>query len=324
MKESNRYQLAIAVAVPVLLAIALGGVSLWAGNAAKQASERESALTTQVESAYRQAMYQLSENVNDMQTALKKLRVTGGVTQHVLLLSDVWRLSGAAVANLGNLPIAHGEVADMNAFIVRTGDYARVLERRILEGGALTAEDYDQLDSLYEASVRIGNQLSDRLQNDDFPLQSLDADGYYGGGAEPQAGEAGGAEPGKEPAGGEGEDGGEKSEEGIADYPTLIYDGPFSESNERPDPKGLPEGEVDENKAKELALAFLGGGELTPSGLEEGAIPVYGFFGTDGSGRSVEITVTRQGGAVLWMMAEVPLGEDGVPAEEAVKKLSKN
>ncbi len=331
-QRAGRFQRAIAIAVPVMLALALAVVCIWASQEKKAAEAKTQALETMVQAGYRQAYYELSDNVNDIQTALKKLQVTASSSRHVLLLSDVWRLSGAAVANMGSVPNSHVDTAELNSFLIRAGDYAHVLTQRILSGSVLSQEDYDQLDSLYEASVKIGNEIAQRISSDDFPIQTLDAEGYYtavGQGGQDQGNQQTGQQTAS--AGEQGGEGGQSAEgaggqaaedeDSISDYPTLIYDGPFSESNETAEPRGLSQGEVDEEAAKQAALSYLGGGELTGTGIEEGIIPVYGFYGTDGTGRAVEITVSRQGGAVLWMMAETPAGADGVPEEDTVTRM---
>lgn len=325
-RRASRFRVVLAIAVPVVLALALAAVCIWAGEEQRQATAREKALETMMQSGYRQAFYELSDNINDIQTALKKLRVTASASRHVLLLADVWRLSGAAVANMGNIPNSHVDTVDLNSFLVRVGDYAHVLTQRILAGGILNQDDYTQINALYEKSVSIGNELAERIAADDFPIQSVDAEGYYasvndgaGGG---EAGQDGQQD--QQNQQGQGEQGGAqgtKDQESINDYPTLIYDGPFSESNESAAPRGLPQEEIDEQAAQQFALSYLEGGELTGTGLEEGTIPVYGFYGKDGAGRSVEITIAKQGGAVLWMMAETPSGEDGVPDEDTVSKM---
>lgn len=285
MKDPRKFATAIAFAVPVLLAIALTAVCIWGSDAASRAET----LDREMQSVYRQNVYQLADNVNDLQTTLKKLRVTASSQQHVLLLSDIWRLSGAASSNLAVIPRAHVDTASLNAFLIRVGDYARALEKRVLAGGVLTGEDYDALAELYEASTGVGTALMERLNADDFPTASLDAEGYYTSENEGQ------------------------SEESIADYPTLIYDGPFSESVEKAEPRGLPADEVDENAALQRALAFLGGGELSPAGPVDGRIPAWSFSGTDREGRATELQVTKRGGLVLWMMSEVSGGPDTPP-----------
>ncbi len=285
MKDPRKFATAIAFAVPVLMAIALTAVCIWGSRTAAEAESLE----REIQAVYRQNVYELADNVNDLQTTLKKLRVTASGSQHVLLLSDVWRLSGAAAANLAVIPRAHVDTAELNAFLVRVGDYARTLETRILSGGVLTGEDYETITSLYKASAGVGAELMERLSTDDFPVSSLDTEGYYTSENDGQ------------------------SEESIADYPTLIYDGPFSESVEKAEARGLPAGEVDENTALERARSFLGGGELAPAGLTDGKIPAWSFSGTDAEGRAVELQITRQGGLVLWMMAQTEGGPDTPP-----------
>ena len=287
MKDPRKFATAIAFAVPVLLAIALTGVCIWGSTTAARAESLE----REVQAIYRQNVYELTDNVNDLQTTLKKLRVTASETQHVLLLSEIWRLSGASAASLAVIPSSHVDTASLNAFLIRVGDYARSLEKRILGGGLLTSDDYDTINELYESCVQIGAQLVERLSTEDFPTGSLDAEGYY--------------------ASEEGED--YKDSDDVPDYPTLIYDGPFSESVEKAEARGLPIGEVDENTALQRALSFLGGGELSPTGLVEGTIAAWSFAGTDKEGRPVDIQITRQGGVTLWMMAEVSGGPDTPP-----------
>ncbi|MEG2217551.1 MAG: germination protein YpeB, partial [Clostridia bacterium] len=113
MKDTRKFQTVILFAVPVVLSLALAAVCIWASESNKNVQQQCANLENEVQSAYRQAVYQLSDNINDLQTSLKKLQVTGSTSQHILLLSDVWRLSGAAVANMGNIPSSHVDTADL-------------------------------------------------------------------------------------------------------------------------------------------------------------------------------------------------------------------
>jgi len=326
-RRRRRFRSVITIAVPVLLALALGGVCIYAAErtayAAEQTAYAES-LKQKVQSQERDAYYELHNNVNDMQAALLKLNVTASSARHVLLLSDIWRLSAAAVANMATVPVSHVDTSSLNTFLVQAGDYANTLIQRILAGSVLNGEDYEQLDALYEASVRVGNEIKDRLDRGEFP-SSLDApdDSYYMQASAGQDATGGGEQSGQSPPAEDGQSGeGSTNKENITDYPTLIYDGPFSESNQKAQPRGLPEGEVDENAAMQKALEWLGGGELSPTGYEDGTVPAFGFTGTDAEGRAVDVTVTKQGGAVLWMMGQTEGGSDGVPEEDVTKRLS--
>ena len=267
----------VSIAVPAVLALALVGACIYGA----EQSTRAETLERSVQSSYRQAFLELNDNINDMQVSLKKLMVVSSPKQHVLLLDDVWRLSGAAEANLAGLPVSHPDAEAFNRFVVQT---ARELERR--------------------------------LQEEDFPLEALTGDGFYLASEADAQQDGTNAGPGGESNAGPAE-GGESQQEdegSITNYPTLIYDGPFSESTEKAEPRGLPEGEIDESAALQAAARYVGG-SLQIEDTADGSIPTYEIAGTDADGRSVELAVTRQGGQVLWMMAQVQGGAEGVPEE---------
>lgn len=307
-------RIAVAAAMAVLAA-ALVGACLWGAGQ----SARADALEEGMRAVYRQAFLQLSDNVHDMQTSLKKLMVVSSPRQHVLLLDDVWRLSGAAAENLACLPVPHPDTEAFNRFVVQTGDYARALATRLLAGEILREDDRGQLAALYEASVQTCAQLERRLQDGDYPLAALDADGFYA----PSAGVDGAAGPDASPGADEaangaadagGASGADEAEDSLTNYPTLIYDGPFSDSTEKAEPRGLPAGEADAAAALGAAVSYVGG-TLQVTGETAGRIPCYEIAGTDADGRSVELAVTKQGAQVLWMMAASEGGAAGVPDE---------
>lgn len=313
-RRARRIGRIASAAALAVLAAALVGVCIWGAEQGARADTLEEGMRA----VYRQAFLQMNDNVHDMQVSLKKLMVVSSPKQHVLLLDDVWRLSGAAAENLACLPVSHPDAEAFNRFVVQAGDYARALATRILSGEILQQEDREQLAALYEASVQTAAELERRLQEEDYPLESLTGDGFYApaagvdgaGGAEASPSQPAGGTDGSEGADGDG--GEEAEEEGIANYPTLIYDGPFSESTEKAEPRGLPEGEADAAQALAAAASYVGG-SLQVTGETAGRIPAFEIAGTDADGRSVELAVTRQGAQVLWMMAESQGGAEGVP-----------
>jgi len=326
---SDLFRSIVAMVVPLILTAALVAVCFWGSSQAARAD----ALETRMQASYRHNFYELSDNVHDMQIALKKLSVAGSRAQHVRLLQDVRRLSGEAVANLGNLPAAHTETVELTRFVIQTGDYAESLAVKILDGGVPTAEDREQVQSLYEASVGLASRLEERLQSGDLPIESIDADGYFGGtesaaDADAAIGAADDPRASNDPnraenartsdAGTAGEDGetATADRENIANYPTLIYDGPFSDSTEKAEPRGLSDESIDVGEALQRAVDFLGGAYLEAAGETGGSIETFDFTGHDVRGRSVEISVAKRGGAILQMMADVQGAAEGVPDEE--------
>ena len=71
----------VAMVVPLILTAALVAVCFWGSSQAARAD----ALETRIQASYRHNFFELSDNVHDMQIALKKLSVAGSRAQHVRL-----------------------------------------------------------------------------------------------------------------------------------------------------------------------------------------------------------------------------------------------
>ena len=161
----------------------------------------------------------------------------------------------------------------------------------------MSQEDSDQLVKLHETCVSLANEVRGRVDSDDVPIDLLTNDGYF------------------EPSSKEYED-----SEGVEKFPTLIYDGPYSESTEKLEPKGVSGDEISEDEAMQKAMEYAPGSQLESAGASDGNIPAYDFSGTLEDGRSVDISVTKKGGHLLWMMSSAKGQETGVPEESLTDK----
>lgn len=295
------------IVLPTILAIALVGVAFWGSEQSALAEEYKNSTTAM----YTRAFTELCDNMNNLETALGKLRVTASPAQYVLLLDDVWRLSGASVSLMSQIPSSHIDTADLNSFVVRLGDYAHGLTKKAVRGTPMTEEDQAQLAELHNACIRIGAELNERLAVGDVPVAVITNDGYFTS----EASEASDA------ASGEGEGSGQYQEqEGIEEFPTLIYDGPFSESTEKQEARGLTGNPVSEEEARAVAAKVAGLSEIEPQGTSDGMIPAYDFHGTYEDGREVDVSITQTGGHLLWMMSSATGGAEGVPEEAETER----
>ena len=195
------------IALPVLLAVALVATALWGDEQRTLADgyRRNS------ENIYRRAFTELCDDMSNMQTALGKLRVAAAPGQYMLLLDDIWRLSGSCVSLMSQIPSSHIDTAELNSFVVRIGDYARSLSKKALEGEERSEDDMKRLEELYTKCAEISRELNDRLSIGDVPTAAITNNDYFLS------------------ASGTEED--DKQDEDIDKFPTLIYDGPFSESS---------------------------------------------------------------------------------------------
>ncbi|MEL7608745.1 MAG: PepSY1/2 domain-containing protein [Bacillota bacterium] len=344
-KRDKRRRILTGIVVPVVLGAALIVVSFWGASQASKADQYR--LNT--ENMYRRCYYELADNLSTMQVTLEKLMVVNSPPQYVVLLDDLWRASGASEGLMSQIPSSHPDTKELTSFITQVGDYAHTLTKQVLAGRMVGEEDVAKLEELQQACAKISKEFRDRIDSGNLALEALTADGYYAsevgtGDAAQNAptGEQTGEQTGAPSPGQEGQSGsplpsaeGQQSDEGSEStqaggedgenkYPTLIYDGPFSESTQKVEPKGVTGKEIDGNKAQQIAQELLGEGATVQSaGESNGNIPTFEFAGKYSDGREADISITKVGGCVLNFMASATGSEEGKASKEQTESFRK-
>ena len=109
--------------------------------------------------------------------------------------------------------------------------------------------------------------------------------------------------------------------EGFTDYPTMIYDGPFSDHIEQQKPKLLKdEQQISMEQALTVAAKFIGcnENELSFTGKTEGNLPTYHF-----AGDNIYITVTQKGGFVVLYNNYSDIAKTTLAYDDALKEAKK-
>lgn len=298
--------------VPSILTAALIAVSFYGISKNSQANGYKQ--TT--EAMYRRAFSQLCDDFSEMEVHLSKLKAASQSSRCIILLDDIWRLSGSSVSLMSQIPASHVDTNELNSFVVRIGDYAHALTKKLLNNESLTEDDSKQIGSLQKKCAEISKELNSRLSKGDIPTASLNNDGFF--------------------TASEQNENGYKNSEGIDEFPTLIYDGPFSESTEKAEAKGLSGGDINENDAINNAKDILKTkASPTSSVFSNGKIPTFDLTFEDENGTVTDISITKTGGMLLWMMksgsdkitasaSTSPNGDEGELKvdEETTKKLT--
>ena len=253
--------------------------------AARQAAER-----TRIENLY----HRIDDDLNDVDVSLSKLSAASSPRQSVLLLGDVWRATGSAGAAMGLLPLSHADSCDMSQFVTRCGDYAHALMGRVLQGRALTEEDRKQLGDMRAACAQIRQVAGEAIQSGDYvAADNVDAGCYEQS----------------------------QSEAAISEYPTLIYDGPFSESAENRPPQGEIGERITAQQAAERARRLFSDGTVADTVYVPGALPVYELSVQSASRGQVSLSLTEQGGELLSFMGAPTGDKNDPPSDEESEKL---
>lgn len=237
---------------------------------------------TQLEFVYRRALGDLTDYVSGMGNNLQKAMYAGTAPMQSAISAQLLEQSGGAKAAMAALPISQEKADRLSRFLSQVGDYALSLSRKSFAGSKPDRKDLEGLAQLREYALRLTDSLTgiqarltaeqadivrtvSLLNNLDDPLSTaaLDKD------LDPMAQE-------------------------FETFPTLLYDGPFSDHISRRTPKALEGKEgISQEEAAKIAADFL---RCSPDSLEfsgqgEGKLPVYAFSSEDSI-----LSVTVQGG----------------------------
>ena len=272
------------------LAVGLVAALVKLGEDREALAARQSAERTRIENLY----HRIDDDLNDVDVSLSKLSAASSPRQSVLLLGDVWRATGSAGAAMGLLPLSHADSCDMSQFVTRCGDYAHALMGRVLQGRALTEEDRRQLGDMRAACAQIRQVAGEAIQSGDYvAADNVDAGCYEQS----------------------------QSEAAISEYPTLIYDGRFSESAENRPPQGEIGERITAQQAAERARRLFSDGTVADTVYVPGALPVYELSVQSPSRGQVSLSLTEQGGELLSFMGAPTGDKNDPPSDEESEKL---
>lgn len=273
-------------AIMTALAVALLGLG-WAQTA------RLNAANARLNAVAQKAFYETCELTEGMSVNLRKLLVAGDAGQMQQLLGEISRQAQGASGNLALLPMGEETISSTLKFINQAGDFAASLSVRLAEGGDATEDDYRTLAALSEsaAAFSIGmSQLLARMESGEAVLDGSAANGDES------------LYPLTQPA---------------TEYPTLLYDGPFSDGARGGELKAL-EGaaEIGVEDAQRSLTAFFDHVEKVEfTGESNIPAPCYEFT-LSANGYPLSAGVTKQGGEVLYALCSADVTEINYTAEQ--------
>ena len=294
MTKRRKMQIA---SVTIAAILVLGGTTATGYITAEQ-------YRSQMEYTYRRALNDLNDYVANIETTLQKAVYTATPPQQTGVMSKLMQEASGAKASLAALPLENGDLENVSRFLSQVGDFSSVLSSKISEGNTLSQEEFESVNTLLKYAKELHTDLEDvmarfsdgslSIGSADSLLQNLDAgvptfSSHF-----------------------------TDAEEHFTDYPTLIYDGPFSDHINQRTPR-LLEGleEVHQGNAQNSAAEFLGieSASLSHTADTEGNLPTYNFTQGD-----IRIGVSRTGGIVVSMLNPREIAESTMGYEEALQK----
>ena len=251
---------------------------------------------------YNRVFSELTEYVDDLEISLLKGQVVSTNEQMAKLSADLYGQASAAKSNLALLPLKGQALTKTSEFLSQVGEYAHCVSAKMLRGEKLSQKEIQTMqqllgyaDTLKKSLDEMLISLSDgRLSFDDGKahLKNLSNGGRITASSELL-----------------------KLEEEFHNYPSLIYDGPFSQHlslKESVFVKGKPY--ITEKQALVKARAFLGKESATVSEIG-GKLPSYSV-----SNSTATVEFTKQGGTLLLLMRDRHPDEEKLSINEAKMK----
>lgn len=240
-----------------------------------------------MDQVYTGAVLSALRQTEDLELSLRKALLSSSARDSAQYLSQVDRGAAQIAQCLSLLPFPREEGQKAVKFANQLSDYASAL----ITAGEITEEDARQLSDLMKACAEYTRALNGVFQEgaDASAIASReDAQAY----------------------------------DTAVSYPTLIYDGPFSDARKTEAWKGLTGMEITREDAARLAREFVGADRVV--GVSAGAdmggdVPCYGVT-LQLRDLTLEAAVTRQGGKVLFLFPDAA----SFPSRKSVEECREN
>ncbi|WP_010246540.1 germination protein YpeB [Acetivibrio cellulolyticus] len=285
-----------------IVVVVIAAVAIWGIYQYKHAAN----LRQELDNQYNRAFYDMTGYVNNVEVLLIKSLITSTPNKTASTMQEAWRQANLAQTNLGQLPVSQQVLANTSKFLTQVGDLAYSINNQNMDGKKLTDEQYKLIENLHGYSVSLEQSLND--------LQNQLTSGRIKWGELANKGtklfqKTSSQMPSQQF---------ENVDKTFQDYPTLIYDGPFSDHMTSAEPKGLTGNDINSEQAKQSVINFFGKDKVAAVNDigrdDKSKIKTYSYnvtFKNLPKEQNANIDVAQKGGHVLWM-----LYNRSVPAEK--------
>lgn len=257
-----------------------------------------------VQASRERALTQLGTYMDDIDINLQKCLYSSSSAMLSDVASKLWRSSSSAKESLSEITDGNTEISGVYKFLSQVGEYTLALNEKIASGEKLTKEETDNLKKLKEYSEKLSGTINYLIEEEEngglnfeevkSTLQSEGEEKLYLASELNDANQA------------------------LEDYPTLIYDGPFSDHiNTKKSAVVEKLDEISQDEAREKAAKFIDAKaeDIYFLNKTDSNLSTYTFYNPD-----VTISVTQKGGLVSYMLKSRYAGESKITAEDAIRK----
>ncbi len=246
---------------------------------------------------YMQSLDSLCNSLSNITVELKKSTYVTTPQKISMLAAEVYHESGAVMSALSQLPSGEEDLSSVYKFISQAGDYLVSLSKEAISGDSISSKARENLKKLSATAEMLSTAVEEmRINYENGSGMELEV-----------SGETGDISVANSLA---------DIRDSVEEYPTLIYDGPYSDHILEGESQLLAnstEITVDDAKKRAAQILKIPENELSHSGEIEGKLAAYRFDTKDTS-----VAVTKRGGYILYFRKFRPQGEAKLSYEQAV------
>lgn len=268
------------IVVLVVTVAALGGAAIY-GLMEAERYKRD------LQYGYKRSLTDLGDSIGSIRTTLDKAAYANTATEQNGLAAKLMRESSMAKSALAVLPLSDNSLDNVSKFITQVGDFSMALSRKISAGGKISAAEYKTIQELEKYSSTLNTDLENANPDPDAAAFTASF---------------------------------KDTADDFTDFPSLIYDGPFSDHIGQRKPK-LTQGkqQIQQGNAQTAAAEFLNRKESGLTHVQDtaGNLPAYNFTADDGA---IRISVTKAGSYISEMNNTREVRSQTIGYAEASKK----
>ena len=249
----------------------------------------------QLENNYKKSYYEVVSNINDLEIDISKIVATKDNNTLRTLLTSLNNNVSLTIDNINQLPISYNNLTNINNFLNKTSGFSYSLLDRIYSGETIGDADYSQLNDIHSSVLAIKYDLNNYYAglNSDFSILSkIETEGVqeFSGGLI-------------------------NTESSNTDVPSLIYDGPFSDSVLNKEIVGLSGIEISYEDALKKVQDIFDTTDIKYVGFAKGKFETYNFYINK---KGLDVSITKNGGFLLTVTSYASPQEKTIDADEAI------
>ena len=299
IKKKNKIITGLSIATGIL-ALSTTALGIAFGIADSKAMDYHNKL----ENVYQSNLYSLIDSVNNLENKLSKTISANGSTYQRKTLLEASQNASEAEISIASLPLSQSDIQDTVKMVNQISGYTTTLADNLAKGGTLSEDEISTLTRVHESVVDLQNQLNEfaRKMERGYSIldASLDIDTDSNGFSRAIS----------------------SLKNNDIEYPTMIYDGPFSDSVVNSNIKGLKGDKISkEEAATKLEELYKNAVKIDYQGETNGKFSTYNYRVTNSNEEELYIQMTQIEGHILTISGA---GENGAQTidYEAAKKIA--